>query len=375
VPDEPLVIAGAGIAGLALTAALHRQGIDAVVVEERPAAFSVGGGISLWPNALAALDAIGLGDEVRAAGNPVTTGELRTTSGRVLQSLSPERVERALGGPLVAIRRGALLDVLQAHLSPGSIRTGVAVRGYERVGSRVAVRLSDGSTLDAPALVGADGYRSEVARALGGSLEERYAGYPAWRAISPLTGLAPLELLGSRQEFGVVPLGEHGTYWFATLHEPAEGSAARGELTHLRAAFAGWPEPVGTLLAGTDEDAVNRVDIVDRASPAQWQDGPVTVIGDAAHAMRPHLGQGGCQALVDAAVLARALAASSTLAEAFAEYVAARRRTALRVKRMSRQVGVVLNAPVPLHHLMPAIPDALFLRRLAAVAGRSAFPA
>jgi 2-polyprenyl-6-methoxyphenol hydroxylase-like FAD-dependent oxidoreductase len=372
VPEEPLVIAGAGIAGLALSAALQRHGIDSVVVEERPAVFSAGGGITLWPNALAALDSIGLGDEVRAAGTQVTTGSLRTASGRVLLALTPERVERALGGPLVAVRRGALLDVLQEHVAPGSIRTGVAVRGYRRTESGVSVELSDGARLAARSLVGADGYRSEVARALGGPLTERYSGYTAWRAIAPATGLAPVELVGGRQEFGVVPLGEHGTYWFATLHEAADSTAPEGELAHLRAAFAGWPEPVGTLLDGTDEGAVNRVDIVDRDSPARWQDGPVVVIGDAAHAMRPHLGQGGCQALVDAAVLAPLLARSAPV-DAFAEYVAARRRTALRVVTRSRQAGQAVNARVPLHRLMPLVPDPLVLRRLAAVAGAPAF--
>ncbi len=369
------MIAGAGIAGLALAAALRRDGIASVVVEERPSVFSVGGGISLWPNALAALVSIGLGDEVRAAGVEVSAGSMCTTSGRRLVSISPEKLERALGGPLLAIRRGALLDVLQAHVAPGSIRTGVAVRGYRHVDGGVSVSLSDGSTLPAPALVGADGYRSEVARTLGGPLAEKYAGYPGWRAISPLTGLEPVELVGERKEFGVVPLGEPGTYWFATLHEREGTTAAGGELSHLRQEFAGWPAPVATLIDSTPEDAVNRVDITDRASPARWQDGPVTVIGDAAHAMRPHLGQGGCQGLVDAAVLAPVLASSATPAEAFAAYVAARRRTALRVVRLSRQIGLALNAPVPLHQLMPLVPDALFLRRLSAIAGSSAFPA
>lgn len=397
-PDEPIVIAGAGIAGLALAAALRRHGRDSVVFEERPRVFATGGGITLWPNALAALDAIGLGSAVRRAGFAVSTGSMRTPSGRVLTSIDPDRVERALGGPLVAIRRGDLLDILQEDLAPGSIRTGVAVRGFAHTSGGVEVALVDGSRVTAPALVGADGYRSEVARGIGalpitgdsgalqlasggpespvfGALRQRYAGYPAWRAIAPLTDVPALQIVGERKEFGLVPLGDHGTYWYATLQEPPDGTAPGGELTHLRRHFAGWPDPVTAALEATAEDAVSRVDILDRASPARWHDGPVAVIGDAAHPMRPHLGQGGCQALVDVAVLAPLLADGRDPAAAFAAYVAARRRPAMRAVLLSRQVGRVLNAPFPLHRLMPLVPDSVFLRRLASLAGASAFQA
>lgn len=370
---EEFVIAGAGLAGLALAAALHRDGRRCVLLDERPALGSSGGAITLWPNALAALDAIGVGDDVRRAGTAVAGLSVRSERGRVLRTVDPGPFERALGGPLVAIRRGLLVELLHDRIAPGAATFGRGVRSHRVTGRGVELTLDDGSTLTAGALVGADGYRSAVGRGLGGDLQERYAGYPAWRGIAPVGGIAFAELWGAGEIFGMVPLDAESTYWFATRAEPAGAVATGGEMAHLRAVFAGWPDEVGTLLAATPEEAVSRNDIIDRASPRRWSDGPVTVIGDAAHPMRPHLGQGGCQALVDAAVLAERLRGSTDPVAAFSAYVTARRGPALRVVRLSRTAGRLVQSAAPLHRAAPLLPERLLLRRLAAVGGRGAY--
>jgi 2-polyprenyl-6-methoxyphenol hydroxylase-like FAD-dependent oxidoreductase len=372
--EHPLVIAGAGIAGLALAAGIERSADPPpyLLLEERPALGSTGGAITLWPNAIAALDAIGAGDAVRQAGHPVGAGSIRTRSGRLLRSLDIGRSAAALGGPLVAVRRGDLVEILHGRVRADSVRLATAVRGYRHAGHGVEV-LTDGGAISASALVGADGYRSEVARALQPGLPETYAGYPAWRGIARLGGLEPVQVWGSHQEFGVVPLEGGACYWFATVREPAGGVAA-DELAHLRAAFAGWPDVVERVLDATGPADVTRHDVMDRAMPRRWADGPVVAIGDAAHAMRPHLGQGGCQAIVDAVVLARLLGSSPTPATAFAAFERSRRRSVARVVRMSRTAGRAVNAPAPLHPLTRLVPDAVFLRTLARIAGRRAFP-
>lgn len=377
-PELPIVVAGAGLAGLALAAGLRDADLPVVVLDERPALGSVGGGITLWPNALAALDTLGLGDAVRRAGHEVPAGSIRSSSGRVLRATDPAAFERVLGGPLIAIARGDLLGLLHERADV-DVLLGTAVSGYSLDGSSARVRvqtvnqstrLRDG--IDAAGLVGADGFRSQVARALGGELTESYAGYPAWRAVAPVGGFEPTEVWGRHRAFGVVPLGPDRTYWFATNREPAGGQSPGGELEHLRALFGDWPGPMRELLDATPEDTVNRVDIVDRAAPPRWVDGPVTVIGDAAHAMRPHLGQGGCQALVDAAVLAARLRVAASPAAAFASYAAARRRPALRVLRLSRQAGRLVDLTAG-HRLMPLVPERVFLRSIAGIGGRRAF--
>lgn len=360
--DEQLVIAGAGIAGLALAAGLRNAGSSwsCVLRDERPALGSTGGAITLWPAALAALDAVGVGAEVRAVGRAVGPGTVRSRGGRVLRSLDV---------PLLAVRRGELIEILHRPLLPGSVTFGSAVTGYQRTPEGVRVQTS-GGRLDAAALVGADGYRSQVARTLQPGLGERYAGYPAWRGLTRAEGLEPVQVWGDRREFGVVPLDRGESYWFATLHEPA-GTTAPDELAHLRAAFADWPDPVQRVLAATDPETVSRNDVMDRDRLRRWTDGPVVVIGDAAHPMRPNLGQGGCQALVDAALLASLLAApGASPAAAFAAFEARRRRTTGRVVRASRAAGRAVEAPEVLHRWSALVPDAVFRRALLRIVGQ-----
>ncbi|KAA1418672.1 FAD-binding monooxygenase [Nocardioides humilatus] len=370
--EPPLVIAGAGIAGLALAAALEHAGDPPpyLLLDERPALGSTGGAITLWPNALAALDAIDVGDAVRRAGHPLGAGSIRTMDDRLLRSLDLERSAAALGGPLVALRRGDLVEILHERIRDDSVRLASAVRGYDHGGDGVQV-ITDGETIRATALVGADGYRSEVARALHPGLAETYAGYPAWRGIARRGG-EPVQYWGSHQEFGIVPLGGDASYWFATVRERAGGSNA-DELAHLRSSFAGWPAPVQEVLAATDPADVTRNDVMDREIPRRWTDGRVVVIGDAAHAMRPHLGQGGCQALIDAVVLAHLVHATPSLAAAFAAFERQRRSPASRIVALSRTAGRAVEGPSALHRFTRLVPDAVMLRTLAKVAGAATF--
>src|SRR5690349_24640535 len=126
-PNRILVV-GAGIAGLATAVALQRRGHDVTVFEERTTAAAGGAGISIWPNALAALDEIGLGDAVRSAGGRITGGAMRWRDGTWLRHPSPQRLVKALGEPLVVIHRNALTSVLADALAEGTLHYGVSAR-------------------------------------------------------------------------------------------------------------------------------------------------------------------------------------------------------------------------------------------------------
>lgn len=378
--ERPVVVAGAGIAGLAVAGALQRAGIEVLVLEERPEVSELGAGITLWPNALAALDALGVGDRVRDLSAAVDPGGVRRPDGGWQQRLDPTRARAVLGEQLRATERGTLIQVLGETVDPGSIRTGSAVGSFDVSGDGVLVHLEGGEVVEAAALVGADGFRSRVARTLHPGLRERYAGYTAWRAIAPVeVPLVAATSTGEGCEVGYVPIGGGRTYWFATEPAPEGAAAAAGELEHLRARFAGWHDPIPSLAAATDPEVVIRHDIVDRASPDRWGSGPVTLVGDAAHAMRPHLGQGGCQALEGAAALALAIAGSdpASLPAALRAYESGRRRRVRPIVRRSALLGRVIQQTgvraAALSRLAGAAPQSLVLRQLASVAARSAW--
>lgn len=373
-----ILVVGAGIAGLATTVALQRRGHDVTIVEERNHAAS-GAGISIWPNALAALDEIDLGDAVRAAGGRITAGAMRWRDGSWLRHPSPQRIVKALGEPLVVIRRSALTAVLAGALAADSVRNGVGVTELVATADGVRVRLSDSSTLEFDAVVGADGTHSVVARHLNGALHNRYVGYTAWRGVAQC-GIDPDlagEVIGPSVEFGHVPLGTDLTYWFFTERLPEGRVAPQGELAYLKEKLASWTDPIPALLAATDPDELLHNDLYDRDEARQWSRGPIVVVGDAAHAMRPHLGQGGCQAIEDAAILAAFVDGTDDLAAAFARFAAFRKPRVQALVRESAILGRIVNMPPLLSTLAvratAVVPEALLTRHMATVASRSAF--
>lgn len=376
---QQILVIGAGISGLATAVALQRRGHEVTVIEERTDTSS-GVGISIWPNALAALDELGVGDAVRAAGGRVTAGALRWRDGSWLRHPAPQRMVKSLGEPLVVIRRSALTELLAGALADGTVQTGLSAEELVTTADGVRVTLSDSTARTASAVIGADGTRSVVARHLNGALADRYVGYTAWRGVADCAIDPDVagEVLGPGVEFGHVPLGSDRTYWFATERAPAGHVAPQGELDYLKARFAAWADPIPAVLAATDPAGVLRNDLYDRDQARQWCRGPVLVVGDAAHPMRPHLGQGGCQGIEDAAVLARFVDADHDLAAAFARFAAFRRPRVDPVVRESKVIGQLVNVrPAFLSALAlratVLLPEALMTRHMAAVSARSAF--
>jgi 2-polyprenyl-6-methoxyphenol hydroxylase-like FAD-dependent oxidoreductase len=374
-----IVVVGAGIAGLATAVALQRLGHRVAILEERTDT-TAGAGISIWPNALAALDEIGLGDAVRASGGRVSAGAMRWRDGSWLRHPSPERITRALGEPLVVVRRTVLMDLLADALTDETIESGCAATELVATSNGVRITLADGTIREADGVVGADGVGSVVARHLNGAMPRRYAGYTAWRGIASYSLDPDLagETMGAGTEFGHVPLGSEHTYWFGTERSPEGRSAPGGELAYLRSKYGDWADPIPALLASTDQDDVVRNDLYDRAEARQWARGSVVLVGDAAHPMRPHLGQGGCQGLEDAAILAHCVEHTDDLPTAFARFAAFRQPRVRPLVRESRLLGEIVNVRpafvgTALMRGSALMPEALITRHLASVASRSAF--
>jgi 2-polyprenyl-6-methoxyphenol hydroxylase-like FAD-dependent oxidoreductase len=261
----------------------------------------------------------------------------------MLTRVDLEQLSRELGESAIAIRRSRLQAVLLSGLEEGQVHTGRAVTGFHDDGERVTVRLSDGTTATGDLLVGADGLHSVVRQALW-SDATRYSGYTSWRGMTTLPSQAPStgasESWGPGARFGIVPVGHGEVYWYATRNAPAGVRDEPGRAREaLRQYFAGWHAPIAAILDATPEENIFRTDIHDRVPLARWSQGRVTLLGDAAHPMTPNMGQGGCQAIEDAVVLARCLAREPEPGTALAEYEHHRLPRANQIVSRSFQLG------------------------------------
>jgi len=223
-----------------------------------------------------------------------------------------------------------MLDALGSE----RVRTSAPCGGYRIEGERVAMVLRGGEEVAGDALIGADGVRSAVRDRLLGPGAPRYAGYTSWRGLARIEAAALgepgfFEMWGRGLRFGGIPVSADQFFWYAAANAPRRGVDLPGQaIAELQDRFAGFAEPVGTLLRRTDPAEVLRTDIEDRPPAARWGEGPVTLLGDAAHAMTPNMGQGASQALEDAVVLGQCAAAGASVSAALRRYERARRHRA-----------------------------------------------
>ncbi|MEV5971407.1 FAD-dependent monooxygenase [Streptomyces sp. NPDC051921] len=339
------VVVGAGIGGLAAAVGLGRIGWEVTVVDRTPVLADAGAGISLAANGVHALDALGVGAGVRAAGRGQYTGGTRTPGGSWLARMDGAALERAVGSPIVGIPRSALHGLLSGALPPDTVRTGVTVAAVTPLGrdrARVETDPPSGA-LEADLVVAADGIGSRLRTALfPGHPGPVHSGSTVLRAITerPVHLLSDFELTWGRGvEFGHIAFTDGRAEWHAVLNAPA-GVLHEDPLAALRRRFARWHSPVPELLAATRAEDVLHHDIAELATPLpSFVAGRVVLLGDAAHAMTPNLGQGACQALEDAVVLAARLDGTADIDGALARYDTERRPRTTAVARAARRAG------------------------------------
>jgi 2-polyprenyl-6-methoxyphenol hydroxylase-like FAD-dependent oxidoreductase len=341
------IVVGGGLGGLTAAVALRRVGWDVTVLERAERFGEVGAGIVLFANALRCLDALDLGAALRQGGRLEKPGGLRTASGRWLFRIDEAALERTAGTTAIVMHRAELHRVLVSGLTVGSVvsdATPVAIDGGED-GGVVEVRYRHaGRVVSARAevVVGADGLRSWVrGQRWPGAPRPVYAGSTAWRAVtgSPTRGGVGIsQSWGPGQEFGILPLADDRVYWYAAATAP-EGQRVPDELAALRHRFGAWHDPIPTLLAQTPAEAVLHHDVYELPPLRTYVRGSIVLLGDAAHAMTPSLGQGGGQAIEDATVLAAELDAGPDVLASLARYDRERRPRTQQISRASAVMG------------------------------------
>ncbi|MCE7079519.1 FAD-dependent monooxygenase [Streptomyces sp. ST2-7A] len=345
--NDRILIAGGGIAGPATAVALGRRGLRVTVVERAPAIAAVGSGLVLYPNGMRAVDALGedIGALVRAAGHVVGPGESRLILGASGELLTEEpigEVPARLGSPQVSLLRGTLQDILwrEARRAGAEVLLGGSVIGYAPAPEGVRLLLSGGEEVRGAALVGADGLWSPTRGRMLGVRPPLYRGYTSVRGQTDRSpfGTRSVVLNGRGAQIFVAPVGDGKVYWTAKITAD-EGMwpalSRRAAMERLLSLTRAWSGPAADLVRSSDPEDLTVTDIHDRDPVRQWTDGPVVLVGDAAHPMVPALGQGANLALEDAVVLGSVLGGKDTLRDMPR---AMRRFARLRVPRAERVV-------------------------------------
>jgi 2-polyprenyl-6-methoxyphenol hydroxylase-like FAD-dependent oxidoreductase len=356
------VVVGAGMAGLASAGALARAGWQVTLLERGERVAAPPTAVVLWPNGRRALEALDPSGGWAGIASPLPDGGVRRPDG---QWLVPPRGQGAGAAPAV-VHLEDLYDALVAGLGDRvDIRTGISITKV-RTGRGRRPAVSDGrATFEADLVIAADGIDSPVRRALAPEAVAVGSGFAAWQAVIPAFRAPELpgdnalggETLGAGYRFVSMPLGERaagrgGIYWVATAAGAPRPEPPATQLALLRRWFARWHPPVGELLAATNpEDLVPQEVRELRPLPRAYGfcsgPGGVVLIGDAAHAMPHHLGQGACLAFEDAATL-RALTADAEPGEQLSAAIEAYSRTRMprttSVVRQTRRMSAVVQA-------------------------------
>jgi len=272
-------------------------------------------------------------------------------------------------GPFIGIERTRLQQILVAGVEGVRCRLGTFVLGISQHDDRVSVAFSDGRFGNYDLVVGADGITSAVRSLVFDAIAPSYTGGIAWRSVRPNRprGLAGLQfLLGEGCFFGLCPVGEEHTYGFGNITAPRTHEPMVGRLNRLRSHFAGFGGIVQEYLAALESDEQIHCAPVDWVALDRWHASRVVLVGDAAHASLPMMGQGGCMAMEDACVLAETLCRSATLAEALTTYELRRRPRVSWIHEESQAVAHSFRLPPPVRNdAMRQFGDQMFQHRFA----------
>ncbi len=314
--DRKVIIIGAGIGGLAAGIALSQAGFGVEVYDRVQDLRPVGAGISLWSNGVKVLNRLGLGREMAAIGGPMRHMQYRWLDGTLLNDISLEPLIKAVGQAPYPVARAELQTMLrQAYeaQSGKSVYLGHDCVAIAETANQVTATFGNGVQAEGDLLIVANGVRSHLREyVLGAPLLPKYAGYVNWNGlVNASADLAPehtwMIYVGNHQRASMMPVADDRLYFFfdVPLDPVPESTDFRVELAHY---FQGWAAPVQQLIATCDPANMSRLAIHDVGPVERLVRGKVALLGDAAHTSCPDLGQGGCQALEDAWVLATCLA-------------------------------------------------------------------
>lgn len=337
------LIVGAGIGGLATAIAVRGAGWDVRVLEKAASPRELGFALLLAPNAMHALRALGVADRVLAGGVVADVGEMRRPDGTVLRRTSLAAARGILGAPAVVALRPVVHGALLEAAGPAALSLGSAATRVVAEGDGVVVTTEDGAVHRGDLVIGADGVGSIVRRHLHpDEPPPRASGLWALRGVTHgmvahLDDVTGSQYFGRGIEAGVAQASADAIYWYLSLPASLVAAGSREPRAVLQRAVGDFHATFREIVMATRPEDLRLDELVERDPLARWGTGRMTLVGDAAHPMLPHAGQGAAQALEDAVALGRALAQAADVEQALRGYERIRQPRAARVVNAAKR--------------------------------------
>ena len=369
-----IAIIGGGIGGLATAVGLHKIGIRAHVYEQARSFKPLGAGIGIGSNVMLALNKLGVREDILKHG--MSLHEQRFLNGNfdVMNSIDFTLLKERFGEENITIERADLHEALFDTIDPAYFHFNKKVKYFEQTSEKVKLFFTDGTEEIVDYVIAADGIHSVFRQTLLPSSTPRYAGYTCWRGITKNRADVPLHLSSeawSKQgRFGWAPLYNGDVYWFACVNaKENDPHYDRLDKADVAKHFSQLSPTAESIIKDTEDDYFLHHDIYDIKPLSTFIYDRICLLGDAAHATTPNMGQGAGQSIEDAYELMIALKDTPTVADAFKQYDEKRVKKTKKVIQLSRQIGWAAQWENPLftgfrNTLFPFVPKSVLFWRL-----------
>ncbi len=304
--NKHIGIIGGGIAGLTAGIMLQNQGYKVSVFEASENIRGIGAGIGLAANAMKAFEYLNLAEELKQISNVLEDFKVCNPKGETLFAINTAKISENFQTENYAIHRADLHQYLVDKLGEEKIFTGKKLKNFKLLSHQVNLKFKDKSNVIVDFVIGADGVNSKVRRILLPESKPQYAGYWCWRGVVDYEKKdfhKSMAVWGKKGRFGITPLGKNKVYWFACINTKLKGKTTEFTLKDLQNQFRNYTSPIPELLSLSQENELISGPIMDINPINQFKFAKILLIGDAAHATTPNMGQGACMAIEDVAVL------------------------------------------------------------------------
>lgn len=338
---KQITIIGAGIGGLTTALTFKQKGYQVTVYESAPEIKPVGAGIIMANNAMQIFSKLGIQHKIEKVGNKISSMKITDEKLNTISEIELNQFEKKYGVYNVAIHRSELLKVLAEEVGMENIKLSKRLSKIEQSDSFL-LTFEDGTTEKCDLVIGADGIHSVVRNQLFNLGEIRDSKQICWRGISEVNlpekyQYEAYETWGKGRRFGFVKINETKTYWFAVINE----QLVKNKEADLSDLYKNFHVDILNIISSTPKESIFLSKITDLKPIKKWQSKNVCLIGDAAHATTPNLGQGACQAIEDAYTIGKLLDSNKSINEVFEEYEKLRIKKAHNIVNTSWKLGKI----------------------------------